>query len=63
VAKNVPRLSAVFADVNGLPGVLFLDGPNPYTVVALEMNGEGRISRIFLIANPEKLGAVKEPPR
>jgi hypothetical protein len=53
----------VFADVNGLPGVLFLDGPNPYTVVALEMNGEGRTSRIFLIANPEKLGAVKEPPR
>jgi hypothetical protein len=46
-----------------LPGVLFLDGPNPYTVVALEMNGEGRISRIFLIAKPEKLGAVKEPRR
>jgi RNA polymerase sigma-70 factor (ECF subfamily) len=63
VAKNLQRLTAVFADVNGLPGVLLLDGANPYTVVAIQVNGEGRISRVFLIANPEKLGAVKEPPR
>jgi RNA polymerase sigma-70 factor (ECF subfamily) len=63
VSKKVTGLSAVFADVNGLPGALLLDGDKPYSIVALQLNGGGRISRVFLIANPEKLSAAKEPPR
>jgi RNA polymerase sigma-70 factor (ECF subfamily) len=48
-------ITAKFATVNGAPGVLLMHGETPNTVLTLELNESGRIHRIFLINNPEKL--------
>lgn len=43
-----------FVDINGRPGIAsFLDG-HPFSVITLDV-AEGRISRIYVVTNPEKL--------
>lgn len=56
VPKNLVRR---FAEINGQPGfVTFLDA-RPFSVFTLDVSGE-RISRIYVITNPEKLQRI--PP-
>jgi RNA polymerase sigma-70 factor, ECF subfamily len=56
VPKNLIRR---FAEINGQPGfVTFLDA-KPFSVFTLDVSGE-RISRIYVITNPEKLKRI--PP-
>lgn len=43
--------------VNGQPGIVTLRGGEPFNVVTFEF-AEGAISRIFIVVNPDKLGAV-----
>ncbi|MFC5749394.1 RNA polymerase sigma-70 factor [Actinomadura rugatobispora] len=47
-----------WAELNGLPG-LVLDGPDgPIATITLEVDGEGRIAEIHMVANPDKLRAI-----
>jgi RNA polymerase sigma-70 factor, ECF subfamily len=43
-----------FADVNGEPGAILTARDGARTVIAIELNGDGRLSRVFLIVNPDK---------
>jgi RNA polymerase sigma-70 factor (TIGR02957 family) len=47
------------ADINGVPG-LVLEGPDgrPFTVITVDLDGEGRIAAVQVVANPEKLRAI-----
>jgi RNA polymerase sigma-70 factor, ECF subfamily len=54
VPKNLVRR---FAEINGHPGIVtFLDA-RPFSVFAFDASGE-RISRIYIITNPEKLKRI-----
>jgi RNA polymerase sigma-70 factor, ECF subfamily len=48
-------LTPKFVDVNGAPGVVLMHGEHPNSVATIELNEEGRIHRIFIIVNPDKL--------
>lgn len=57
LARKLPyahRARIVAAEVNGEPGCLLYDAERLDTVVALSLR-EGRIARIFMVRNPEKL--------
>lgn len=49
--------AARLAQINGAPGVVLELDDGPQTI-ALELDGEGRISAIYVVRNPEKLGHV-----
>jgi RNA polymerase sigma-70 factor (ECF subfamily) len=54
VPKNLVRR---FAEINGQPGIVaFLDA-RPFSVFTFDVSGE-RISRIYIITNPEKLKRI-----
>lgn len=54
VPKNLVRR---FVEINGQPGIVtFLDA-NPFSVLTLDVTGE-RISRLYVITNPEKLTRI-----
>ncbi|GAA3722519.1 RNA polymerase sigma-70 factor (ECF subfamily) [Spinactinospora alkalitolerans] len=55
VARGYRKARLDFVDVNGAPGiVLYRDGGDPTTVGLLEADGD-RITRIYLVRNPDKL--------
>lgn len=58
LAKRGAHLSLRFADVNGSPGLVFLDGDEPEMVMCADLDESGRIVRIFGQLNPEKLRHV-----
>jgi RNA polymerase sigma-70 factor (ECF subfamily) len=43
-----------FADVNGEPGVVLTAPDGARTVVAIELDGDGRLHRLFFVLNPDK---------
>jgi RNA polymerase sigma-70 factor (ECF subfamily) len=49
--------TAKLVEVNGDPGALIMQGPNPDTVVSIQLNESSQIHRIFLVRNPDKLPA------
>jgi Sigma-70, region 4 len=51
-------LRAEFAAVNYEPGVLVFAGDTLESVINLELDESGRIARILLVANPEKLPRI-----
>ena len=55
---HVPNLIARTAWLNGMPGVRF-DVDGEVTAVSLAV-GDGRITRIYAIRNPDKLGRLRE---
>jgi len=55
IAPKLPALRVEFADVNGGPGAVLLEAGKPYGVVALDINGEGRIAGLYFVTNPDKL--------
>jgi RNA polymerase sigma-70 factor (ECF subfamily) len=56
--KIPPGTQIEFTEVNGEPGLLLVADGRPHTVITIALDGEGRIRRIFSIANPEKLGSI-----
>jgi len=44
-----------FAEVNGEPGALLTDRLGMVTVVSIEVSADGRLSRVFVMRNPDKL--------
>ena len=61
VVKRIPGVSLRPAEVNGGPGVLYLDAEERLIgVVALEV-AEGRIRSISSIVNPDKLTHLGPP--
>lgn len=53
------ELVSRMVEVNGRPGlVMHRPDGTPYVVVTGEVDGDGRVSRIFLQLNPDKLGGV-----
>ncbi|CAN7244672.1 RNA polymerase sigma factor SigJ [Phenylobacterium sp. LjRoot219] len=59
--RNGPAMARTkgcrLARINGLPGVVLELDDGPQTI-ALELDDEGRISAIYIVRNPEKLGHV-----
>ncbi|EFL00386.1 RNA polymerase ECF-subfamily sigma factor [Streptomyces sp. SPB78] len=55
IADRAPGLSLRLCDVNGLPGLAASQGGAVRTVAAFELDA-GRVARIWVIRNPEKLG-------
>ncbi|MFJ9697039.1 RNA polymerase sigma factor SigJ [Kitasatospora sp. NPDC101183] len=56
IAGMAPGLELVERTVNGLPGLVALRGGAVVTVAAFEV-ADGRVRRIWVVRNPEKLGA------
>ncbi len=53
--KGAAAARVEFADVNGEAGAVLFAGDTPIAVVAIDLDGEGRIRAVFLVNNPEKL--------
>jgi len=49
-----------FTDINGAPGYLLRTKEGVHTALTMEFDGE-RISAIYLVRNPDKLGRVSRP--
>jgi hypothetical protein len=58
LARRSLHLSLSFSWVNGAPGLVFTDGDEPEMVVSFDLDGSGRISRIYSQLNPDKLRHV-----
>jgi RNA polymerase sigma-70 factor (ECF subfamily) len=52
--KGGRRHSVQFTDVNGEPGAVLVAPDGSRTVLAIELNDDGRLSRVFFVVNPEK---------
>jgi RNA polymerase sigma-70 factor, ECF subfamily len=48
-------LTVKFATVNGDPGAVLMQGPNPSGVMSIALNDAGLVERIFFVVNPDKL--------
>ena len=60
IVGNVPDGSSfALADVNGLPGLLAVVDGRAVAAVAVDVDTAGRITDIYLIAAPSKLGEVR----
>lgn len=57
--KGVPDLSWRFMELNGGPAVVALSGGKPDSVFQLDIL-DGRIQSIYIIRNPDKLGALRD---
>lgn len=62
LAKRGAHLALHRVEVNGRPGLLFTDGGRPDMVMSFELDAAGRVARIFVQLNPEKLTHLEGPP-
>jgi RNA polymerase sigma-70 factor (ECF subfamily) len=53
-----PEPAMTFREVNGAPAILITSRGRPHTVVVLE-TVDGRIVRVYLLTNPEKLTGIR----
>jgi RNA polymerase sigma-70 factor (ECF subfamily) len=71
VAKYVARIMSRLwgggpiqpCNINGLQGFLLLEDARVVTALTLGYDGDGRIDRIFIIRNPDKLARLETPLR
>ncbi len=56
--EGPPEAGFAFREINGAPAVLVTSNGVPHSVFALETSG-GRVSRVYVMTNPEKLGGVR----
>lgn len=71
VAKYVARIMSRLWDggpirtcnINGLRGIVLLQGERIESALTLGYDGDGRIDRIFIIRNPDKLARLEQPLR
>jgi RNA polymerase sigma-70 factor (ECF subfamily) len=54
---DVPEPRFVIREINGRPGLVLLSKGEPDTVTVLELRA-GRIVRVYIMRNPDKLGGV-----
>lgn len=47
--------------LNGSPGVVVFSGPTPVSSLHVEVS-EGRVQRLWIVANPDKLGGLESAP-
>ncbi|WP_168121383.1 sigma-70 family RNA polymerase sigma factor [Paenibacillus sp. HB172176] len=59
--KNPLFESYSFADVSGQPGIVLFSGEETTNVVTFGLDEAGKIDRIFMIRNPEKLAHISKP--
>lgn len=62
LAKRGAHLELALAEVNRRPGLVATDDGRPFVVLSVELDAEGRVSRVFTQLNPEKLAHVGLPP-
>jgi RNA polymerase sigma-70 factor, ECF subfamily len=56
--RDLPQIRFVFAEINGLAGIIFYEGDKPFQTMALEAAADGSIAAIYVMRNPDKLGHV-----
>lgn len=61
-ARDLPGLETRIIELNGGPGIVAISGDEPQAAVLFDVL-DGRISTIYLVANPEKLGAIRPMSR
>jgi hypothetical protein len=54
-------LTMSYIEVNGVPGIAFYVGNQPYSVIVPEVAGN-KIQSIYIISNPEKLEGLPNRP-
>ncbi|GAA2255595.1 RNA polymerase sigma-70 factor [Streptomyces amakusaensis] len=54
---GLPEEGRRFVEINGAPALLLLSGGKPDTVFQLEI-ADGRVSRVYVMRNPDKLSGV-----
>jgi RNA polymerase sigma-70 factor (ECF subfamily) len=59
VRKTPPGLRLAPATVNGRPGRLLLRAETVVAALSIEADAAGRIAQIFIVRNPDKLGAAR----
>jgi RNA polymerase sigma-70 factor (ECF subfamily) len=57
--QHLPDLQSTPAIVNGLAGFVFYDSSGVFQTLALETRGDGKISAIYSVRNPDKLQHVR----
>lgn len=58
-AETLPPGSAVeFAEVNGGPAAVLVDPAGPVMVLQLDLGGDGRVTDVRLLGNPDKLAGL-----
>ncbi|MFJ7326073.1 RNA polymerase sigma factor SigJ [Streptomyces cyaneofuscatus] len=55
IADKVPGLELLERSVNGVPGLVARRDGTVMTVASFELAGDGRVARIWVVRNPEKL--------
>jgi RNA polymerase sigma-70 factor (ECF subfamily) len=60
IQSALAESDAYIVDINGLPGVIALSHGKLVSALALDLEG-GRITDLYLVAAPSKLGAVRRP--
>lgn len=55
--QPVPDAEIRVLELNGAPALLVLSGGKPDTVMQVEIQ-DGRITCVYIVRNPDKLGAV-----
>ncbi|MFJ9429506.1 RNA polymerase sigma factor SigJ [Streptomyces sp. NPDC101490] len=61
IAGKAPGLTLLERTVNGRPGLVAQHGTDVVTVAAFALDGDGRVTRIWAVRNPEKLTAWTTP--
>ncbi|MGP3923412.1 RNA polymerase sigma-70 factor [Streptomyces sp. 8N616] len=56
--QPIPDMEFLFREINGVPSLLVLSGGKPDSVMSLDMTEDGRIACVYIVRNPDKLGAV-----
>ncbi|MEU6083730.1 RNA polymerase sigma-70 factor [Streptomyces sp. NPDC047108] len=51
-------LQFVFREINGVPSMLVLVDGKPDSVMSLDLTEDGRVRCVYIVRNPDKLGAV-----
>ena len=64
VRKKEPHLRSEFADVNGWPGVMLWSRSGRLdSVMAVDLDDDGRVRSVYIVRNPDKLERIAEPRR
>lgn len=61
--KSGTDVGLQFVDVNGEPGVILTERDGVKTVVAIQADDAGRLTRLFFVRNPEKIAGIESPSR
>lgn len=63
VHQGPPNPELYAADINGAPGLVVTSNGEPFTILVVSLGEGGRIARIDLLANTEKMAGVRDIAR